>query len=379
MNNTAGAKTINLRWFGTLSLRQMLGLIAAFALALFLTLYGFGYSCACFGMLIIAIILLMLPKMLGIENIKLMTLVGALFAVSAILIGGLVLAPAVVEGNQGSPSDNEYFANTVFTYTSDGIEIKTDLLKDVDTHKVYFKYGEVRGIAFGGGVNVVIDKETELPITGTVAETAASIPLDRDKLYIGYLTMTKTDDSGDEVDDAESHTFWRFLTGAYDGDITPLCLYGCFFATLYIVVVYFMIMFLSHIMRGRMEKTREKMEKEGRLYPKGYGRCDRCGAMVLPGEVNCRKCGAYIDRPDEMKPEKKDFFECSECGAEVPSDAKQCPKCNAAFDEDDEFEVVHADGKTETTKEAFACRECGAAVPGTASFCSKCGAKFDKK
>ena len=376
MNNTAGAKTINLKWFGTLSLRQMLGLIAAFALALFLTLYGFGYSCSCFGMLIIAIILLMLPKMLGVEDIKLMTLVGVLFTVSAILIGGLVTAPAMVEENQGSPPDSGCFKDVEFTYTSDGIDISAVLTKEAGSHKVYFKYGEVKGVPFTGA-NAVIDMKSELNVSGSAASD--SVSLDRDKLYIGYLSMTKTDDSGDEVDDAESHTFWRFLTGAYDGDATPLCLWGCFWATLYITVIFFMVMIFSNIMRGRMEKTRERMEKEGRLYPKGYGRCDRCGATVLPGEVNCRKCGAYIDRPDEMKPKKKDFFECSECGAEVPSDAKQCPKCNAAFDDDDEFEVVHADGKVETTKETFTCPECGATVPGTASFCTKCGAKFNKK
>jgi ribosomal protein L40E len=153
-------------------------------------------------------------------------------------------------------------------------------------------------------------------------------------------------------------------------------------------------MILSNIMKGRMEKTREQMEKEGRLYPQGHGRCQKCGAVVLPGEVNCRKCGEYIDRPDEMKPDKKDFFECSECGAEVPADAKQCPKCGAAFDEEDE-EIIEADTSVKTNAEPsprsepvqkdtssrapIVCPECGETSPAGAWFCPRCGRSFDEK
>ncbi len=66
--------------------------------------------------------------------------------------------------------------------------------------------------------------------------------------------------------------------------------------------------------RSRMQKTRTKMENEGRLYPQGYGRCAKCNAIILPGEVECRKCGAYIDRPDDMRQKKVDYFRCTNCG-----------------------------------------------------------------
>ncbi|MDR1404690.1 MAG: zinc-ribbon domain-containing protein [Candidatus Methanoplasma sp.] len=375
MNDNAGAGTADLKRFGTLTPKQTLGILAAFAIALALTLFGFGASCYCFGMLIIAIILYMLPKMLGVNNLKLAILIGVAFLASATLIGGFIMAPGLVESNNGNPSDNDYFAGVEYTYSDSGVSITANMKEDIGPHIVYFKYGEVKGVGFGT-VNAAFDKEVEMSVTGS--SVSGSISLDRDTLYIGYLTVTKTDESGNEVYSADSNTFWSFLTGAYGGSLTSVCLYGCLIGTLYIIIAYFMIMIFSNLMRSRMEKTREKMEKEGRLYPKGYGRCDKCGAMVLPGEINCRKCGSYIDRPDEMKPKKKDFFECSDCGAEVPTDATECPKCGAKFDED-EFEITHADGTTETTHETFECSECHAIVPAGATFCQKCGAKFDEE
>jgi uncharacterized OB-fold protein len=197
--------------------------------------------------------------------------------------------------------------------------------------------------------------------------------LDKTKLYAGYLALVDEDEGNTTVDGYSYTTVWK---GASDKDLMPLTLKGCFISTLYILIIFFLILILSNLMKGRMEKTREKMEKDGRLYPQGYGRCAQCGSVVLPGEVSCRKCGAYIDRPDEMKPDKKDFFECSDCGAEVPKDAKQCPKCGAVFDEE-ETEVTHADGTVETTKEVFECSDCGSIVPATVSFCPHCGARFD--
>jgi len=375
MDNTAGAKTINLKWFGTLTQKQMLGLCAAFLIALMLTLLGFGYSCWCFGMLMIGIILYMVPRLLGVENIKLMVLIGVLFAVCAILIG-MAIAPGFVDKNQGAPSNNDYFSDIQYTYTDSGMDISATLPAnfDPDTYTVHFIYGEVKGITFQG-MNTLYEGDTTLTVTGTTV--SGSIVLDHSKLYAGYLTYMGKDDAGNDVKNGDSNTNWTFLAGAHNGSITSISLNGCFISTIYIMIVFFMILILSNIMKGRMEKTREKMEKDGRLYPQGYGRCEQCGALVLPGEVKCRKCGAYIDRPENMKPKKKDFFECSECGAEVPMDAKKCPKCGAEFDEE-EFEVVHSDGRVETTGDTFECSDCGAVVPVTASFCPKCGAKFDE-
>ncbi|MCL2148460.1 MAG: zinc-ribbon domain-containing protein [Methanomassiliicoccaceae archaeon] len=376
MNNATGARAIDLKWFGKVTPRQALWVASAFAFALGLTALGFGHQCMCLGMLMIAAILYMLPRTQGVENVRLMALVGAVFTVAAVLVGSLVVAPSVLDGNQGDPPDNDYFTGVAYTRSADGIEINAVFTGDTDASEVVFKYGVVQGIGFGPVLGDT-DMESVLALApdGTVS---GSVKLDSGSLYMGYLTAMTVDPSGEKEPIDDSDTSKLFLALAYDGDPTVLCLYGCLAGVLPITLMFFLIMVLSDIMRKRMEAARERMEKEGRLYPKGYGRCEECGSVVLPGEVNCRKCGAYIDRPDEMKPDKKDFFECTDCGAEVPMDAKTCPKCGAEFDED-EFEVVHPDGTVETTGEAFKCPECGELSPAAATFCIRCGANFKKK
>jgi RNA polymerase subunit RPABC4/transcription elongation factor Spt4 len=110
--------------------------------------------------------------------------------------------------------------------------------------------------------------------------------------------------------------------------------FGVIMAIFFSLVLPFIILcVLVWWMRRNLERVRAKMEAEGRLYPQGYGRCKRCGALVLPGEVMCRKCGEYVDVPEEMRVKKVNYFECSECGREVPEDAGVCPYCGEAFDD----------------------------------------------
>jgi RNA polymerase subunit RPABC4/transcription elongation factor Spt4 len=107
------------------------------------------------------------------------------------------------------------------------------------------------------------------------------------------------------------------------------------YITAYILVLPFTILaVLSWWMRMNLERTRARLEKEGRLYPPGYGRCKRCGTIVLPGEISCRRCGEYIDVPEELRVKKVNYFECSECKREVPEDAGVCPFCGEVFDDD---------------------------------------------
>jgi len=360
--------------FKSLSSKQVIALIAALIIAIVLTIMGVSRSCACFGMLIIAIIIYMLPHMMGVESIKVKAVLGMVFFVITLLIGGLFTAPGFVDDYSGEPPDNDYFSNIEYTYDNNDLKIRVDVT-GIGSNDVVLYYGKVEGVNFNYPNAVLNLSETlSLDSTGTVA--TGTIHLDPNDLFIGKLGVTKLNDKGEKVLDGDTETALTFFTGAFDGSVVMLTLKGCFLTLVNIMIIFLLILLLSNIMRKRMEATRERMESEGRLYPQGYGRCDKCNSVVLPNEVQCRKCGAYIDRPKDMRPNKKDFFECSECGAEVPNDAKVCPKCGVPFDED-EIEVVHADGSIEVTNETFECSECGAEVPVTATFCPKCGAKFE--
>ena len=102
-----------------------------------------------------------------------------------------------------------------------------------------------------------------------------------------------------------------------------------------LVLPFLLLSMITWWMRKNIERTRARMEAEGRLYPPGYGRCRRCSSVVLPGEIICKRCGEYVDVPEEMRVKKVNCFECSECGREVPKDAGVCPYCGEAFEEDD--------------------------------------------
>jgi len=115
-------------------------------------------------------------------------------------------------------------------------------------------------------------------------------------------------------------------------------LQSIYITSVVLVLPFVLLSMITWWLRKNLERTRERLEKEGRLYPPGYGRCNRCGTVVLPGEISCRRCGEYIDVPEEMRVKKVNYFECSECGREVPEDAGVCPYCGEAFDSDEEKE-----------------------------------------
>jgi len=129
---------------------------------------------------------------------------------------------------------------------------------------------------------------------------------------------------------------------ATDGEIMTMALEGnLYFIGINIMFVYFLVVIFSFFSRRSLENARERMEREGRLYPQGYGRCKECGALVLPGETCCRKCGAFIEKPEIITSAPVyEEMECSECGASVPADAERCPKCGEKFDGEDESEPV---------------------------------------
>ena len=386
--------------FMALTTKQWAGIIAAIIISLLLEMF---MGTACMGFFIVAVVLYMIPHLLGVSSVKIKAIIGVVFAVMAIVAGTFAYS-GTIEAYENNKNTSESHTVQDIVYDADSntftFTIITERLPgDSESPRTWYAIVEtvpVEGMSFGNpnraGGSSVVYRETSDPtyiseptrygiVTVTDAGTkdgkyvyscsVSDFKLDDGKLYLVGAGITQDN----KVSTSESVTFM------IDKGCNQTAIYftGTAYTVAFAVVIFFMILIFSTIMRRSAEKSRKKMEAEGRLYPKGYGRCKNCGATVLPGEVNCRKCGTYIDVPEEMKPHKKDFFQCTECGAEVPADATVCPKCGAKF-EGSETEVVREDGEVETSEDdMIACPGCDYHVPAGTDWCPKCGRMLKKE
>ena len=355
--------------FSALSTKQLIAIIAAIAIAL--VLEALGFASMCIGFLIVAVLLYMIPHLMGVTSVRLKAIIGVIFIILSIALGTFGYMGINHDMADTINADNKYVQDVSYDETT-GILTMTLVPADGKDLVPTVKYGTISGVAFGAvrstdsqTADIAYTQKSPTSYTGT-----ADIDLPSNKFCLVTIYVDE---------DKKTGMSFTVDTGISDGDMMFVCFVGSAYITAYIAAMYFIILIFSALMRRSLGKTREKMEKEGRLYPQGYGRCKKCGAIVLPGEINCRKCGEPIDVPEEFKPKKKDKFVCSECGCEITEDAKICPKCGKVFDEDTENEVHHADGTVDTSTEVFECSECGAKVPANAKRCPKCGAVFDEE
>ena len=364
---------------------QALGVILGFAAA-FLMLAGGLYSNYCL-FVFVGVVMFVIPKLFGVSNIKIMAVLGIVFMISATVIGALLFTVPTIEDNYEDTIDDENgFCNLHITEAGDNYTVTVDY-NGPETGVVKLIYATVGTTSFK-----VIPFMNKDPLvmtnSGGNTYTYADLDLDKGTLYAIHFAVTSTEESDEDLDD--SHVAFVSANITHN-DVVSHALKWNAYVTGIVTVMFLLIVFLTAWMRRSLDKTRARLEAEGRLYPQGYGRCKECGMMVLPGEVVCRKCGAYIEVPEEIKAKMKHKVEytiCSECGAEVPADARKCPKCGADFNEETEEEHIQvteeemaAEQKAiEAAKEddSFECSECGAKVPSDAKVCPKCGAEFDE-
>lgn len=369
-----------------LSTKQRVAIIAAIAIALILEVLGLGASCL--GFLVIAVVLYMIPHLLKVTSVKVKAFTGAVFIVVSLLVGVFAYMTVPEDYDGYSRGDDASIRNPdlvdsdgVYTFT---FEVNPDSVEVGDSWEVHVYSGDVSMVSFGVPLSLANKVDhylapselTETTESGWYSGTLVLSGFIDGKLeFVRVLIEKITYEDGEERNEALADMGAYYDTGVSYSDSLIICFFGSGYSTLMISILFFVILGFSAFFRGKAEKERTKMEAEGRLYPKGYGLCKNCGTVVLPGEVVCRKCGAYIDVPDEMRPKKKDFFTCSVCGAEVPGDAVECPKCGARFDEETETEVEHPDGTVDVTDETVPCPHCGESIPSNADWCPKCGKK----
>ncbi len=328
----------------------------------------------------VGIVLFVIPKILGVKDVKVMTVMGVVFILLSTLLGAFAFSIPAIEDNGESNMDGD-FNTLVITEQADGTYTVTVTYTGTQTGDVKMYVPRIGTTSFK-----VISTGTVDPVdmtgSGTVY-TYGGLELKSGELRAIYFEMV----SGEDVVDSSNTVF--ITENVTHSDVVKHALTWNLYVAGLAALVFFLVLILTSWMRHSLEKTRARMEAEGRLYPQGYGRCKGCGMIVLPGETVCRKCGAYIDIPEEIKAKMKrkvEYSVCSECGAEVPMDARRCPKCGASFDEETEEVVIEASEeeiaerieKQEESDDSFECSECGAKVPADADVCPQCGARFDE-
>jgi uncharacterized OB-fold protein len=367
MTDNTESKLTLIEEFKGLTTKQWLAIAGGFVAAGVLTAMNLALSCI--GFLVIAVLLYMIPHMTGVASPKIKAVIGVVFIVVMMLIGTFAYmgAPTVDYKLYGSGSDID---NISYDFETGVITIessKSNLDLKVESATIVM-------ISYGSALqsSECYDDAAVTYSAGKYTATPKLVPNDYDVIFVGIST-----DGGESYDQIYRI---QFDNGVSSGDMMYKNFMGAGYVLLLVGLMYFVMLIFSELMRRSARKSREKMEAEGRLYPEGYSKCKECGTMVLPGEITCRKCGAPIEVPEEIKVlHKKDYFKCSECGTEVPNDAKVCPKCGAKFDEEEETEIKHADGTVDVSSETFECSECGKKVPANAKKCPYCGADFDEE
>ena len=368
------ADTLNRKLWGDMSTGHFIGMVIGCCVALLVMCF---LGSTIIGWLLAAAMCYLIAHLFH-NSHKQKVILGAVTCLLIVIIGGAEIGPNAMQTFEDDYEkvDTDYFHDVTVTYDDalGTLTVTTEFGDDLKGYTPAIGYSNVSMIVYGGVYTETLLRDMEL--FDISSKTYTFTDWDTSKLH--YFTLVLAEDSDGKLMAKEGSV------GFTDGCITDdsgsrISWIGAAYATAFFGAIFFIITLGSWFFRSRMKKTRKKLEEQGRLYPQGYGRCAKCGAIVLPGEVECRKCGTYIDRPDEMKPNKVDYFRCTNCGAEVPAMAEVCPKCGATFTEE-ETEVIHADGSV-TIEESLTCPDCGASVPPGSDgvrICPKCGKRFQE-
>ena len=318
--------------------KAILGMALAIGLTILMVRFlgPINQACCGLGYLLIACVALYVPKMFGLSKTKYLAIFGVALFIALAIAGTFVYwKPMVEDQSDFTKYDNNGFSNVNITYDAGNLTITVS----------YEGTGDVTANLYQ--VFETTTKKSTMPMTKT--ETGYTCTFNKiPNNYIYQYNFESLDG------DKKTVSATAYYIGVVDDSvITKICSVYSLVNAATVIVIFYLMLFLTAIMRKNLEKTRARMEAEGRLYPQGYGRCKECGSIVLPGETCCRKCGAYIDVPDELRHKKVDMVQCSECGAEIPEDATVCPKCGATFDEDEEVVYVEdtEEDKADETEE----------------------------
>ena len=201
--------------FKALSVKQWVGIVVAILLSLLLEIY---FSNSCFGFFIVAVLLYMIPHLLGVSSVKVKAVVGVAFIVLAVPVMTTVFSGTLdaVQDNLAG-QENDYISDVVYDMEDDTatFTVQPYVVENDGSWEIVFQCYRVQSmtVALNGDMNSL----QEIRFDPTTLEHGDStlggtVTVDENGVYHAYVgknpgTLTVT------ADGANSITVTRMDTG----------------------------------------------------------------------------------------------------------------------------------------------------------------------
>ena len=236
---------------------QILGIVLALATVTGMMAAGIYRVFCLFSM--VGIVLFIIPKIFGVKDVKVLTVMGIVFLIFSSLLGAFAFTVPTLEDNDESDMTGD-FSNLTIVEQADGTYTVTVSYTGTQTGTMKMYTPQIGTTSYKV---VSIGRVDPVDMSGSgTTYTYAGLSLPSGELHAIYFEI------GPE-DSVESSDTVNITANISHSDIVKHAVKWNFYATGLTVMVFFLVLILTSWMRRSLEKTRARMEAEGRLYPQG--------------------------------------------------------------------------------------------------------------
>ncbi len=283
--NGGSLRTGMSRKVGPLTLGQILGMLLGALIGLFILNIG-GMGRSLIGWLIIAVAVYMVPHLLGLTSPKKKAVYGAVFAVIAIAVGGALVGPDYIDDNSGTHfGEHGSFTQIDYAYEGDQVTVSVTFTgKDGEVPTV--AYAPIDLVSFRS--LYIVDAQVLTAMTVSGSSATAVLTLDSSQLYYLCVVMATVNDDGTFTADADTASYATLADQAYSGNGYEYTFTGAAFCLLYIMVIFYMILAFSTLMRRKINKARKRLSRTAGCTPKATA------AATSAAPSSCRARSAAV-------------------------------------------------------------------------------------